>query len=182
MTCHIVTEGQSDAEVVKALLRPESEQCPGKLRVWAAGGWSAADSLARTVLVTRAEPVALLVDAGTVDESRVAERMAFLEASLRQVGGERGWQVLVAVPEVEGLLFQDRGTLERLIGKQVTEAQMLRGRYEPTRVLRELTGGKSAAEALQSASDLDLSALREVPWVRELRSFLERAGNGSTAH
>jgi predicted ATP-dependent endonuclease of OLD family len=173
MTYHIVVEGPSDVVLLRELLRPDFDPEKHNIRIVEGGGWSGADSLARTILVVRKEPVVLVVDADTTVPERIREHQQFLDGSLGQVGARTPWRVFLAVPEIEALLFTDRQTLENLVGKRVSQEQFIRGQYEPRKVLDKLLSGQSYAQVFeQRLPQMDLSAVREQPLIRELKEFL----------
>src|SRR5207244_323692 len=77
----------------------------------AAGGWSGADSFARSLRIVGRGSVALVVDSDTTDSNLVEERRRFLQHSLREVRPGNDFLVVVIAPEIEGLLFRDRELL-----------------------------------------------------------------------
>src|SRR5262245_32089169 len=110
--CFVVVEGPSDAILLGALLEaPEEDR---QVQVVVGRGWSGADSLARSLLAASRRDVALVVDADSVDPSLVAQRCEFLEQSLREIASDARRLVVVIVPELEALLFQDRDLVEAL--------------------------------------------------------------------
>ncbi len=177
MTCHIVTEGPAEMRLLQLLLKPELDQAKGRARVIEGGGWSGAESLARSIVVVPQEPAALVVDADTTNPARVKEYRRFLEHSLGSVAPHPLWAVYVVVPEVEVLLTQDLGILEALVGGPVSQEQAIRARYEPKAVLAELMTerGISPDEFARRLRKVDLGPLRRVSPIPELREFLARA-------
>lgn len=183
MTYHIVTEGPGEVALIRELLKPEFDPEQQPIRIVSGGGWSGADSLARTILAVRNEPVVLIVDSDTNDPAQIQERRQFLEASLGQVGPRLLWRILLVVPEIEAILFQDKQTLEELVGKVVSDEQFLRGQYEPRKILKELTADPSRSKEFlaKRLPQTDLSALRKLPLVRELKEFLMREAQRAVA-
>src|SRR4051812_7070323 len=102
MIAYVVTEGQSDVDLLKALL--PADLCHG---AWfaAAGGTSAVISLASSLIAVRETPVAIVVDAKSIDPSAVRERRRDVEDMIRSVSPGIPFKVIVAVPAVEGILF-----------------------------------------------------------------------------
>src|SRR5258708_32327690 len=105
----IVTEGEQDRLLLQALLNIEADD--PDIRVMAAGGWSSADSLARSFLVRGEDNVALVVDADTTDPDLVEERKRFLLRSLGSLSSSADWRIFVIAPEIEALLFRDRNVV-----------------------------------------------------------------------
>lgn len=174
----VVVEGDRDRILLESLLRSMSNQ--HGLRVIAAGGYSAADSLARSILIRGIANVALVVDADSIDPRAIDERRGFLNQSLGEVPTHSKWRVFVIAPEVEVLLFFDRSILERFVGHEVSETDLVRGHYEPKKVLADLMrNGKHPTSFEQAFAGLDLSAIREAPEVKELFRFV-RSSNGTS--
>jgi hypothetical protein len=167
--CTVITEGPADAALLEAVLALDPNVAD--VRVVAAGGWSSADSLARSMLIHGREDVALVVDADSTDPVVVNERQRFLEGSLREVVPTAEWRVFVIAPEVEALLFEDPAVAETVAGRPLSEAELVRGRFQPREVLRQLLNGHSLTEAMGRLRHLDLSPLQQLPIVRELRDF-----------
>ena len=139
--CFIVVEGPADAILLREL--PQLPEGDTRVQIIVGGGWSAADSLARSLLASGRGDVALVVDADSVDPSLVRQREQFLEQSLREIGSRGRQLVVVFAPELEALLFQHPGVLESLVGHPVSPTDLVRGRYEPKKVLSELIGSDS---------------------------------------
>lgn len=181
MICYVVTEGPSDASLLRALLNPEFSEEEGLL-VTSGGGRSGADSLARSILVARGKPVALVVDSDTNDSNRIQENQQFLEFLLGQFGRRSEWEVILIIPEIETLYFEDKSTLETLTGVKATPEQLLRGKYEPKKVLKEMLPNDPdyLQKLANKAQQLDLQPLRDTAPIRKLREFVARHVAGVT--
>jgi hypothetical protein len=175
MMTSIVTAGIRRAILLRRLLHPEFEQANGNLRLLTQSWDSTAEPLARTLLVTDSQPVALAVDAETVSPSRVRQERRDYEDLLSIAPKElRG--IFLGVPEWLSLLFADRTILESLVGGPVTEVQLVRGHYEPKVVLAELLKerGVSDEEFDRRLAEADLTPLRQLSPVRELIDFVAK--------
>jgi hypothetical protein len=167
----VVTEGPSDVILLRSISGIAADDPHIEFR--AAGSWSSADSLARSALVRGRGDVALVVDADANDAERVKERKRFLDESLHSIASPFQSRAFVIVPEIEGLLFQDRTVVEALIGHKITDLEFIHGQYEPKKVLEALLQGKSRLQVFQSQlQQIDLSPLRELPVIKELQDFL----------
>ncbi len=165
----VVTEEESDVLLLRALIGEGSNT----VEFVKSGGWSAADSLARSYLVDGQHDVALVVDADTYDPSAVEARRRFLTHSLASVALRTRWQVFVIAPEIEALLFADRHTLEELIGRAVSDSEFQEGRFEPKQVLRRLLPGQKWAWFFQERlPQVDLTPLQNQKEIEHLRRFL----------
>jgi len=166
----VVTEGENDIFLLKALVG----EAGATTEFVKAGGWSGADSLARSYLVDGQHDVALVVDANSHDEDRVEERRRFLTHSLEAVALRTRWQVFVIAPEIEGLLFKDRLLLEQLLGQPISESTFREGQFEPKKVLMRLLSGRSRTQFYQnSLAKFDLTPLQGQAEVETLRRFLK---------
>ncbi|MBM3459050.1 MAG: hypothetical protein FJX77_11035 [Armatimonadetes bacterium] len=171
--CYVVVEGRDDEVVLRHLLEPSNGTAQLEFRV--AGGRSAADSLARSLLASARGDVALVVDSDSVDPGLIAERKGFLRQSLQAIASPKRWHVTMLEPELEALFFRDRDLLESLVGHPVSDTDLVRGCYEPKRTLGELLGGASLRLVLeQKGQSLDLQRMREQSPICELRDFLRR--------
>lgn len=177
--CYVVVEGPSDEVVLRHLLGPGEEGDRLEFRV--AGGWSAADSLARSLLASGRGDVAVVVDADSVDPKRVEERKRFLTRSLEAIESRARWQVVVIEPELEALFFTDRDILESLVGHPVSDADFVGGYFEPRKTLQKLLKGDRESVYREKLPTLDLQKIRELPAIRELRDFLHRVARRAAA-
>jgi hypothetical protein len=167
----VVTEGETDCLLLRAILDESLTAVP--VSFVAAGGWSAADAYARSVLVHGAADVVLVVDADSSDANLAEERRRFLQRSLREIPSPSRRHVIVVAPEIEGLLFRDRAVLEQLVGRRVSDTELVRAEFEPRKVLSEMTGGEDRLELFRERLPrLDLSVLKTLPEIRELREAL----------
>jgi hypothetical protein len=175
MTSHIVTEGPRDVALLRELLAPEREKY--RVDFFSAGAKSAADSLARSILLVRHEPVILVVDADSTDPSLVKEQQDYFTASLREVAPPDMWRVCLAIPEVEICFFDDIDFLQQLLGVQLTEEERARSKFQPKQVLESLFRKKnlpfSAAAMVVLLHDKDISPLRNSALITEIRKALE---------
>jgi hypothetical protein len=174
MKVHIVAEGAIDVALLKAVLRPEADK--RSLHFIAAGGRSSAESYARTVTAVRQEPAVLVLDADAYAPAAVRERQDTVMSMLRQVALPRLWQVCLAVPEIETLLFADLAGIERFFQTKLTGETKVEARFQPREVLERLFRERGLAYTANTLPQLlrvlDLNLLRETPLVREVRDFL----------
>src|SRR2546423_11003177 len=101
MKAQIVTEGETDRVLLTHLLRIAAAEADFEVR--AAGGRSAAISLAKSLLRRAAPAVALVVDADTVDDRRIREEYSLLRDSMTEAtaSSQRPYAVILMVPEIE---------------------------------------------------------------------------------
>ncbi len=122
----VITEGELEKALVSSLVR----EVPNT-RCIAAGGWSGADSLARSYLTDPQTRVVLVVDADSIDPNAIEERKRYLKRSLGQIAKGERWRVMVVAPEIERLLFDNRKILEDLVGHEVSDTDFATGQFRP---------------------------------------------------
>jgi hypothetical protein len=170
----IVTEGEHDRLLLLTLLNIDPDDT--RIRILAAGSWSSADSLARSLLVHGKERVAIVVDADTTDPILVEDRKRFLRGSLGSIAPSTQWRAYVIEPQIEGLIFHDRHVVEGLVGHAITDTDFVRGRFEPKKTLSDLLHRRSLRKVYETElSHLNLETLRSLPEITELRSFVQGA-------
>lgn len=188
MKSYVVVEGKLDVDILSAVKRSVA---PGIDVVFVDGkGKSNAVSLARSLLVARKCPVALVVDADTVNPNLVQEQRQGFESLLGLVAPRDLWAVVMFEPEIERCLFRDPGFTERLFGDPLSERDRVLAEYNPRRALYELAvgrwgvgDGKQAihGELVRRLGLLDLKALAEDPAVKELLAFVQGVSARSAA-
>jgi len=170
MGCFIVVEGKADSELLERVLRAEVEG--GVVRVTDGGGKSGAASLARTLVGSRHDPVVLVIDADTTEQSAVAEQRAHHEARLRLAGANGRARVVMAEPVLEVCVFQAASVLPDLLGVTPTEAQSIRAQYVPCEVLTELVPSSDPTKPLRRiVAELrpkHVQELRQTPLIQEI--------------
>lgn len=127
---YVVTEGKSDIELLKKVL-PKNIT---RFVVFVVGeGSSSALSLASTIIAVRRQPVALILDADTQDESAIEEKSGLLCALLRKAASGVPFKVLIAKPEIEAIFFQDKSLIERVVKRKLSDAEWQYARFAPYR-------------------------------------------------
>jgi hypothetical protein len=172
MNRHLIAEGATDLAILQEVLRPELEA--NHLRLWAAGGKSAADSMARTVLAVRREPVVLLVDS---DGRPREEEERYYEASLGEAAPREMWRVCLADPSIEICFFDPPESVTGLFGVTLSDADGVLARFRPRQVLDRLLsqqGVPSTPEGIRAfLAGKDLSVLRESELIKRIRRALD---------
>ena len=177
---YVVTEGAADTEILK---RCFPEELLSDIYITAGWGWSSAMSLAGSILVVKARPVALVVDADSEDEAAIEERRAFTRSFLRRTSVDVSFDVFLAVPEFEAVLFQSQSLISHLVGKNVPDREFETARIRPKKWLAAAGIGypKEITPLLERLTEEDLVTLRSHELIRGLSEFLTRAlaDNGS---
>jgi hypothetical protein len=170
---YVVVEGMTDVAVVRAVLPTD---LLAEVALMPASDRSNITSIARSLLVTRRKPVAVLVDTDSVDERLIQDRMQSTQELLKPVAVGIPTKVILLVPSIESVLFAP-GALTRVYENPLPEEVRFLARSSPKEVLEHLfarpTGPKSIKALLDTLGDEEMAAIRATPPIRELITFLE---------
>jgi len=175
MTCRLVAEGKFDAQLLQRIL--DANQVRG-FSVSAAGGKSTAASFAMSVLASRREPVALVLDADTSDQRAVEEQERIYYDLLHSVSRTTPFKIFSAVPALEVVLFSDREILSKIVGVAVSDLQARDAEDRPKQVLNALlkqAGAQDNPIALLQKIDGEAGRrLAKHPLLKSLISFVKK--------
>jgi hypothetical protein len=176
MSVFIVTPGLVAGKLMRRLVEGHPRLRDRGIRIRAVRGNAGASGEAREILFWQRVPVAVVRDAHTLSPELMAEQEGWAYLLLERVEPPSEWRILSIAPEIAVLLFRDEQLLRSLLPVSPSFEQLIRGRYEPNRVLAELfaQAGQPFPEALVSRLDqADLSSLWAVaPELRPLEEFL----------
>lgn len=183
MSTIIVTEGEQDRELIRKLLVPPLPEA--SVRCVIGGGRSGAVSVARTMLSTTPDRVALVLDADTTNQLRIETERSELEALLRLAGEGRRGRVFLAVPEIEVVLFHDPEAIRRVFGEAFDTEMRVRARFEPKRVIQTMMENRGTCYSVQTvgalAVELGLTQLRQSSLIGELLAFVTASARAAVA-
>jgi hypothetical protein len=177
----LIVRGEANALMFRKLLEPEFGR---ELRVLGTDVFSESVSLARSVLGNRKAIVALVAGTRSAELQKIRELHRFLVYALVQIECPDLWKVVLVAPDTEVMLFQDRGLLGQVLGREPTEEEWGRGRTEPLQVLEEVFGLKMRrldAELCRRLEKVDVSSLSEHPAVQQVRQFFRDHREGRSA-
>jgi hypothetical protein len=176
MSAVIVTTGAVAGGLFERMVACHPRLREQGIQVETATGGGGASSIASNILVLQRHPVAVVSDAETLTPDVMAEQRGLMEYLVGEAGPPSEWRVLLIAPEVATLLFRDEHLLRSLLPVSPSFEQLIRGRYEPNRVLAELfaqAGEQPFPEALlRRLEQADLSSLWAAPELRPLEEFL----------
>jgi hypothetical protein len=176
MTAYIVCEGERDAQLLKRVL---PEELISNVEVVAAGGLSAVKSLARSLIVRRQSPVAIVADADAMTPEQVEERLKDTEEIVGNIAANTLFRVILAVPALETIFFQDIPLLSRLMGYAPSQDLLSLAVYQPWQALKQLisqsTKYQSQTQLVEQLTNEDLEILRKAPVIQEVIQFLQSA-------
>jgi hypothetical protein len=171
---YVVTEGKTDTDILKKLL-PQSSTVD--MEFVSGSGSYAAQSLARTILSVRGRPVALVLDADTMDDQAVQEKRAFLCQMLHTTQTSAAFEAFIAIPQIESILFYDKSVFERIIGHASSEAEWRLAQAQPRKYLEEHVQEHEplVRAVFAKLTEQDIEKLRRHPLISQLDDFLKRA-------
>ena len=125
-------------------------------------------------------PTVLLLDSDSLEERAIYEERVETGNYLRWGSGGHPHRLVLAIPQVEAVLFSDRVGLENALGKQIPDDDFFEARFRPKAVFYRLLGGDKDAQerALAVIDAIDETSLRRMaahPVIREIQEFVEEA-------
>lgn len=178
---HIVTLGAFNARL---LVRVLGAAVPERLDVHATKTRFAAVSLSGAILADRAEPVALVLDADTLEAGSLDEERTTLDFLVRYGAAGTPYRIVLAIPQLAGALFLDRKELEQALGREMLDADFFEARFRPRAVLERLLGDLDGAEGVAAVDALPDSSLRRIARhdaMQEIVAFLDRISSRPVA-
>ncbi len=176
MSVFIVTPGWVAGKLMRRLVEGHPRLRGRGIQIKATESNGGAARSARNILFWKREPVAVVLDAQTLSPDLMAEQEGWVQLILEEFASPREWRILSIVPEIAVLLFRDEHLLRSVVPVSPSFEQLIRGRYEPNRVLAELfaqAGEQPFPEVLvQRLEQLDASSLWAAPELRPLEEFL----------
>ncbi|MGA1264160.1 MAG: hypothetical protein ACO331_09690 [Prochlorothrix sp.] len=153
---------------------------------WVAGGIKAElESLARSLLMKRQVPVAIVADGDSFDPSVVAQRQWEIESFVAKVAIEAPVKVLLFTPSLEILFFQDLAFLASLLDLEISPEDWARGQQQPKAVLNTLLARsphqlrsphadpwQTLLDRLAAQPPQALTPLQQHPVIQALHQFL----------
>jgi hypothetical protein len=173
----VITESPLANKLVERLIDCHPLLCDRHIERREAESRYATSSKARTILLLKHLPVAVVADAdrGYKEDEEYGQR-ALLEGLLDMAASRREWRVIYFDPSIELLLFRDEALRRALLPVEPTEKQLRRARRKPKRVLAELfaqVGEQNWAQALiRRLEQVDPSVLWATKKLKRLESFL----------
>lgn len=172
---YIFVEGPTDAEFLRRILPPELLK---DAEIVPSGGSAGIPSLASSILVRRRKPVAVVMDADSLQPDVIEERRDSVEELIRVACASLPVKVIAIVPEIEAWLFAAPEAIARVLGQPVPGDLVILGKRDPQGVLQLLAEKNNAkwdtrrALAMLDAQDID--RIRALPEVSELSTFLKK--------
>lgn len=170
---YLITESRFDEEMLKKLL-PESA-LPNVKFVGGSGDYSA-QSLARSILAVRREPVALILDAKTTDPSLIQEHRDFLREVLGEAAAGAPFGIFLAEPELEVVFLETPDFLGNLYSHKLSPMELELAKSGPRKLLHLISGEQDRArlmkKLLRKIDEQTLRSIRKHPLLASLTEFL----------
>lgn len=181
MPAVVVVAGPEDEQIVRALLPPAVAE---GVAVVVAGLRGSPPSTASTLLVTRRQPVALVLDAKTIDPRFAREIARDNEEVLKYVAGKIPVKVVAFLPTIEIIFFEAAPVLERVLGVPIPGELLAEARGAPKDALAKLLAShpqvKDIPGLLARLTEEDREALRATTGIAALIDFLSRYSSAVT--
>jgi hypothetical protein len=152
MSIEVVVAGRVGSRIVGRLL-PAGRCCSAGVR--AAENRSDGIMYASSLLSEIEDGVVLVLDADTLEAGPLHEQRTTVEYLTRRSSVETGFRLVLAVPQVEAVLFHDRAGLERALGRRIADEDAFEGRFRPKAVFRRLAGEGAEHDAPFVEEDAD---------------------------
>ncbi|MDJ0618882.1 MAG: hypothetical protein QNJ63_19430 [Calothrix sp. MO_192.B10] len=182
MTVYIVCEGNLDAQLLKRVL---PEELLNNVEIVPAGGLSAVKSLARSLIVRRQSPVAVVMDADVITPEKVEERRQDTEEILTSVAANTPVKVILAVPTIEIIFFQDVPLLSRLLGYAPPKDILSLAAEQPKKALTQLISQskkyQNQSQLIEQLTNEDIEILHKTPFIQEIIQFFQSVGETANA-
>lgn len=173
----VVVEGKTDAMILKAILPADVIR---KVQFVVGSGRYSAQSLARTILAYERQPVALVLDADTTDESSVKEQLAYIRRALGEVASDIPYEAFLAVPEIEEIFFASKSLLEKLAQQSFSQEEWDYAKTMPRKVLEKSAEGNYLFRLPKRLRQLEAATIKELqqhPLIDRLCTFLRSASS-----
>ncbi len=183
MTFYIVTEGNTDADLLRNVL--SAVELP-PFHITSAGGRSSALPFAKSIITSRQSPVAVVLDSDSLDPERTREQERMYSDLLRAASSKVPFRVFLAEPSIERVLFDDSDALSELLGVPISDRTIEEAQFRPQEVLDELLeqSGKfrNKANLFSNINPRAAKSFAEVPFFRSMIEFIRHPAPLMAAH
>lgn len=167
---YVIAESKLEIIIIKKFL-------PDKLiegTNFIAPGKYDARPLATTILGADRIPVALIVNTRADDKDIVAEKFNDINFLMRGASPGIPYKVVMAVPEIEVVLLQNRDLIEKIIGQNFTDLEWEYALSHPNRFLSRFLGDRSQyiQTIFENINATELSQFQQHPIIIEITNFL----------
>jgi hypothetical protein len=177
--CCVVVENASAGRIVERILSD---------RVWVETTSVRSGAMMRATTILFREdwsPAVLLLDSDSLEARAIEEEQLEIGGYLRRGSGGHPNRLVLAIPQVEAVLFTDRSGLEQALGKEMTDEDAFEARFRPKAVLHRLLGNgndlqQRAVEVIDRLDEVSLRRMAAHPVIREIQEFVEEVSSGKS--
>lgn len=174
MKVYVVTESNIEANLIKHLIPADIKST---VHVSAAGGRSTAISYAQSILMSRNNPVAIVLDADTLDKNRILEQKWVFFDLLRTRLQQTPCKVFLAIPEIEIIFFQNTNLLSKIVNVEIRQDEIQEAQYKPKYILDKILSRSNIQNKHELIEHIDISYAKELKkhlLIRSLMKFLNK--------
>ena len=128
-------------------------------------------------------PAILVLDSDSLEERVILQEEVAIEGVMELYRERIPYRIILAVPQVEAILFADREGFEKALGRKVADEDWFEARFRPRAVFRRLLEGRdyedAAVEVIKRIDDAALRRMARHPVVQEIREFIAEVRTGS---
>lgn len=172
MKAYVFTTGEFHRVLVDKILPPKWRP---QVSIKDGGAQSSVLSLGKSILILRRLPVAVFLDAGTNDPDEEQLKKLSLRDALSLPPRTAGFEIVLARPRVEALLFFRPATLRTLIGSSLAPELETLSKIDPRRALQRLLGPGYQLHLMQRLAVTEIPEIREHPAALQLCRFLSKS-------
>jgi len=137
---YFVVEGQDDEFILRSLLPQELLQ---DTKIIVAGGYSAALSVAQTLLTLTPLPIVIFFDTDTFSEKEIEEKKQFINSYLKRIF-QNQLLLIPFVPDIEVLFLDNKELLSAFVNREIDDELWHKIHSQPRKIIKEeLAGGKN---------------------------------------
>jgi hypothetical protein len=182
MKSYLVCEDSINAQLLNRIL---PEEILSDLEIVAAGGLSSGvKSMARSLVVRRQAPVAIVIDADSMDLDQVEERRRTTEEIVKGVASGTPVKVILAVPMIEAIFFQDIALLTRILGYEPSSDILDLAINQPLKALTRLISQSkhylNQSQLIESLTIEDITILQKTRFIQEVIQFFQSVRETAT--
>jgi hypothetical protein len=171
----LFVEGKLDDEFLRRVLPAELVKETGIVQGGSRAGMA---SLARSFLVRRRTPLAVVMDADSLNPTVMEKRRESMEELIQAAAGSIPVKVVLTVPEIEAWFFTVPEVIERVLGEKPPDDLLALGPRDPNRVLEQLSRRRKSEwdsiQAIRALTGPEIERIRARPDVTELTQFLQK--------
>lgn len=174
MTAYLVCEGDRDARLLTHILPKELLET---VEIIPAGGLSAVKSLARSLVVRRQVPVAIVIDSDSLEPAQVEARSKDVQDIIGGVSANTPFKVILAVPTLWAVFFDDISLLAQILGYVPSEDILAMATYQPRQALVQLVSQREKYQdedqLIDQMTDQEVAGLRRTSVIQAIIQFLQ---------